>query len=396
MSGIRETRIDLVRGVSLLLIFIDHSSVSFSEAVQQSRGFSDAAELFVMMAGMSAALAYSPASGTLDVARVLVRTWARAFRLYWIHLLLVAGLIAAVFALPERYSSELRAIWGLDRLFAEPYGSGFDALMLRYLPADLDILPLYVLLIAAIPLFLVIIERSARVAITLSVGLWLVVGIFHLNLPNLAAEKPVWYFNPFSWQLVFVCGLLAGLRVRRGKPPFPYFRPLFIAALVFALIAVPLNLLVHFSGIADGSVFRLLLSKTSEGPLRLFNALAIVYVVFNLDALKQLATNGLLRSVFAAGRNSMPVFVTGTILSAIVTACVIANGSLALPLELLAVIFGVALQLALALERDRRKQKPSGEPKQSLMVASQADHDYGYVATTPPAPIEDVASPPTT
>lgn len=396
MSRIRENRIDLVRGLSLLLIFVDHANVSFSEALQQSRGFSDAAELFVMMAGMSAALAYHPATGRPDLWSVARRTLRRSLELYRVHLMLFAGLVTALVLLPLPHHETILAYWSLDLIAAEPLRYAGEALLLRYLPAELDILPLYIVLIAAIPLFFVVIDRSLRLALAASATLWLAAGLLHLNVTDLASRKDVWYFGPFSWQLVFVIGLVAGLRVRRGQPAFPYVRPLFLAALAFSLLAVPANLFVHFTGLKDQPVLHLLLSKTSEGPLRLINALAIVYVVFNLDALKRLSPEGWLRPVFAAGRNSLPIFVLGAILSDTITVLVIGTGGLPLWLDLSVIAVGVALQLAFSLYRDRARRGPFGQPQRSLMVASEADHDYGYRKDTGTPAMDDAARKPAT
>ncbi|MBO0663441.1 OpgC domain-containing protein [Jiella sp. MQZ9-1] len=381
MSRIRENRIDLVRGISLLLIFVDHCNLTFSGLLQHSRGFSDAAELFVTMAGMSAALAYHPAQGPAAPLAIAKRTFKRAFKLYRVHLALLAILAAFVYTLRFPHRQELVAQWALEPLFAPSVQIGIDVVLLRYLPAGLDILPLYVVLVAAIPLFFVAIDRSPWLALAASAALWLAAGLFHLNLTNLAEPKGVWFFNPFSWQLVFVCGLIAGLRLRHGQTPFPFSRPLFVAALVFCLAAIPANLIVHVGKLADSGPLHLLVSKTSEGPLRLINALAIAYVVFNLDILKRLSPDGILRPLFATGRNSLPVFLTGIVLADITTAAVVANASLPLALELTIVALGCAIQLMLATSRDRSARQAFGRWAGSLVVASDPLPDYDEPAS---------------
>src|SRR5258708_2667303 len=53
--------IDFWRGFALLTIFIDHVPEKvFEHVTQQNFGFSDAAELFVFLSGVSVALAYRP------------------------------------------------------------------------------------------------------------------------------------------------------------------------------------------------------------------------------------------------------------------------------------------------------------------------------------------------
>ncbi|MBO0902252.1 OpgC family protein [Jiella sonneratiae] len=387
MSRQRENRIDLIRGVSLLLIFVDHANVSFSEGLQQSRGFSDAAELFVMMAGMSAALAYHPATGPADLATAASRTLRRVLKLYRLHLTMILCLATAVILAPLPNHPEIVANWSLDVFAGEPGRFLLEALSLRYLPAELDILPLYVVLIASVPLWFALLDRSPWLALTVAAALWLVAGLFRINLTDLAQPRQHWYFNPFCWQLVFVIGLAAGLRLRRGETPFPYRRPLFLAAAAIAIVAIPANLLMHFGANPAEGPLRLLVTKTSEGPLRLINAIAIVYVMFNLDALARLPAEGWLRPLFAAGRNSLPVFVAGTILADLVTVCVIGSGGLSLTTELALVLCGVVLQLALAARLDRRRRKPSGAPAGSLLVASQEDQDYGSRVSPTPTPI---------
>ncbi|MCE7029928.1 OpgC family protein [Jiella avicenniae] len=396
MSPLRENRIDLVRGISLLLIFVDHAGVSFSEALQQSRGFSDAAELFVMMAGMSAALAYHPATGRADFVTVAARTLARSFKLYRIHLTLLLVLATAVFVLPLPNRDALVSNWSLRPLAEDPTRFAMEVLLLRYLPAELDILPLYIVLIPTVPLWFALIGRSPRLAVAASTLLWLAAGFFHLDPTDFSQPKGVWYFNPFSWQIVFLVGILAGLRVRQGLVPFPYRRWLFLAALAFCAIAVPANLLSHFGGHATEGPLRSLVSKTSEGPLRLINALAVVYVVFNLDALKRIDPKGWLGPVFAAGRNSLPVFVTGTILSDVVAASVIGSGGLGLPLEVMLVVLGITIQLALAFRLDRRKRRSATVPNRSLLVASSGDRDYDWQQPSVLNPMSDAARDPAT
>jgi len=57
--GQRDLRLDFFRGLSLLMIFIDHIPGNFlSHLTLHSIAFSDAAEVFVFISGYAAALAY--------------------------------------------------------------------------------------------------------------------------------------------------------------------------------------------------------------------------------------------------------------------------------------------------------------------------------------------------
>src|ERR1700745_3984830 len=90
--------IDFWRGLALLMIFIDHlPETVFQHVTQQNFGFSDAAELFVFLSGVSVALAYGTRffeGETVVAVRAVLR---RAFTLYWVQALtslLIIGLFA--------------------------------------------------------------------------------------------------------------------------------------------------------------------------------------------------------------------------------------------------------------------------------------------------------------
>ena len=58
----RDTRVDFFRGVALILIFIDHIPGNmFAKFTLTNFGFADAAEIFVLLAGIGAYLAYAKA-----------------------------------------------------------------------------------------------------------------------------------------------------------------------------------------------------------------------------------------------------------------------------------------------------------------------------------------------
>jgi hypothetical protein len=59
MANDRDLRIDFLRGLALLFIFIDHiPDNGLAHFTLRNFGFADAAEVFVLLAGFSAVLAY--------------------------------------------------------------------------------------------------------------------------------------------------------------------------------------------------------------------------------------------------------------------------------------------------------------------------------------------------
>ena len=57
----RDVRVDFCRGLALIFIFLDHIRDNrFALLTMHKYGLSDAAEVFVLLAGFSSALAYGP------------------------------------------------------------------------------------------------------------------------------------------------------------------------------------------------------------------------------------------------------------------------------------------------------------------------------------------------
>ncbi len=96
--GGRDARLDMFRGLALVMIFINHVPGNFYENLtSRNFGFSDAAEAFVFMSGLAAGLAYSGRFATGPLWPAIARVWARARHLYFVHLT-ITMLALAIFA----------------------------------------------------------------------------------------------------------------------------------------------------------------------------------------------------------------------------------------------------------------------------------------------------------
>jgi hypothetical protein len=108
-------------------------------------------------------------------------------------------------------------------------------LLLQSRALNLDVLQLYVVLMAAFAPLLWIMMRKPDLAMAGSVALYFAARQFDWNLPSFPDGN--WYFNPFCWQLLFVLGAwlaLGGTEKIRPilKSPIPVY--LGIAYLIFA------------------------------------------------------------------------------------------------------------------------------------------------------------------
>jgi hypothetical protein len=210
-AGERELRIDLFRGLALWLIFIDHVSPDLlTWFTIRSYGFSDAAEIFIFISGYTAAFVYGRAmlgSGFLvGSARVLRRVW----QIYVAHIFIVIMLLAEISFVTTSssnpfYSQEMRV---LDFL-KQPGIVLLQTLLLRFRPLNIDVLPLYVVLMFFLPVILLLMKWRADVTLALSVALYALTWKYDWYLS--AYPDGYWAFNPFAWQLLFVFGAWCAL-----------------------------------------------------------------------------------------------------------------------------------------------------------------------------------------
>src|ERR1700722_1349117 len=146
----RDSRVDVLRGLALVMIFIDHVPGNLlSLLTMRNFGFADAAELFVLLAGFASMVAYGGSFDRDGLVVGLRRVLLRCLRLYLFQVLLLVAVVIVVTTWLRQFGVEPESgapfvhsgLIGLQR-----------ALTLRALPASLNILPLYIALLAAFPL----------------------------------------------------------------------------------------------------------------------------------------------------------------------------------------------------------------------------------------------------
>jgi hypothetical protein len=322
----RDERLDMFRGLALLMIFINHVPGTFYEGLtSRNFGFSDAAEAFVFMSGMASGLAYSNRFRTGSLWAATAKVWARARQLYFVHITITI-LSLAIFAAAAKWLGlgELLAKNNIAPLFQQPLGTMVGIPLLTHQLGYLNILPLYMTLLLVTPLLIIVGLRWPVPLAIASVLLWAIAGEFRLNFPNFPNEGG-WFFNPFSWQLVFVLGLLSGMAMKVGKRFIPYQPVLFglaAAVLVFTLIwmKVPpigkaMNGTMGWFGSMGTPFYLIWFDKTFLTLPRLLHALALFYVLGHLPIMRTIAQSWIAAPFRLMGRQGLAVFAAGTVLS---------------------------------------------------------------------------------
>src|SRR5690349_1220833 len=207
----RELRLDLFRGLALWLIFLDHLPNNILAWLTiRNYGFSDATEIFIFISGYTAAFVYGRAmlnSGfVIASARILRRVW----QIYVAHVFLFTIFLAEISYVATRFDNPLYSEeMGILDFLKQPDVTIIQALILRFRPVNMDVLPLYIVLMLFLPIILWLMKWRTDVTLVLSAALYVVTWYFDLSLS--AYPNGVWFFNPFAWQLLFVFGAWCAL-----------------------------------------------------------------------------------------------------------------------------------------------------------------------------------------
>src|SRR5260370_12494844 len=212
----RDLRLDFFRGLSLWMIFLDHipshrvSDVASCITIRHY-GFSDAAEIFVFISGYTASLVYgrkmSEWGFLVGTAGILRRTW----QIYVGRLFLFVFYVAEVgYATAKFDSPNFENYTNTSIFFNRPESAMVEVLLLRFKPVDLDVLPVYILLLGAFSPILWLLRRAPPLVLTRSASLYACGWLFGWD-PS-AYPNWLWYFNSLALSVLFVLGGLCAAR----------------------------------------------------------------------------------------------------------------------------------------------------------------------------------------
>ena len=319
-AGNRDARIDWLRGLALASIFVNHMPGNRLENwTTRNFGFSDAAEIFVLLAGVAAAFAFFRRFEAGEVRATSLKSIRRVGTLYTAHIFSTFAAIA-LFGLAARLSGDgdYLDLIGVAPLFQEPLPGLIGIAAGSYQLGYFNILPMYIILLAALPGYLWLAKRDLRLMLGASFALYLAAQIVPLRMPNFP-DGGAWYFNPFAWQFLFAIGLALGiLKVRHKAVPYhPIAYALALAWVVFAAVWMIFSLGGHvtFGVLPD---WMDTLHKSALPPTRLLHVMALAYLLVHARVwapLTRLANADPI--VTRLGRNSLPVFVAGSLMSMI-------------------------------------------------------------------------------
>jgi hypothetical protein len=343
---VRDLRLDFFRGIAMFIILIAHVPGNFLVSWIPARwGFSDATEMFVFCSGMASAIAFGGTFQTsgwaLGTARVAFRVW----QVYWAHIglfLALAAFLAGVdfYGGYDKYYIGSLNLW---KFFEDPAVPLLGLVTLTYVPNYFDILPMYIVVLAMMPLVMALQRIHTGLVFAFMVTVWLgaqtwLMGTANFSFPAEPWSQRQWFFNPFAWQLVF----FTGFAFMRGWLPKP---PVHKALIALATLIVVANVMVSEvaqraiaqdwffvtetgNPVIDARLAMLpLIDKTDFGLFRYIQFLSLAYLAWVIagDKGDNLLARGtgvasriwaqVLKVILKVGQQSLAVFIVSMFLA---------------------------------------------------------------------------------
>jgi hypothetical protein len=314
----RDERLDVFRGLTMLIIFVAHlPENSWNAWIPARFGFSSGAELFVFCSGIASALAFGGVFVRHGLAMGTARIAYRIWQVYWAQVALVHGLIALAAALDRSFGlAEIARQFA--PLLSDPEQALFCLVTLTWQPDYLDILPMYLVILALVPVMMLARRIQAALPFLVAAGLYAMVWTTGFNLSGNPWNGAGWFLNPFAWQFIFFIGFFIGM----GWLPVPRLRDprLMLGAAIFLLLALPLSfwgILEHWS--PAQTVRDLLIpagEKTDLHILRVLHFLALAYLVLSLvEPWRSRLDRGPGHLLILIGRQSLACFLASVVLA---------------------------------------------------------------------------------
>ncbi len=377
----RDIRLDFFRGVGMFIIFVAHMpSNTWTAWIPARFGFSDATEIFVFCSGMASAIAFGRLFRERGLALGTTRIAFRCWQVYWAHISIFMAVAASMVMADRIFDNGQGYQGGLNLLpfINDDTGANLVGLMtLTYVPNYFDILPMYLVILAMIPIVMALARLSTAAVFAFIGGVWLLATMGLINFPAEPWSDRVWFFNPFAWQLVFFTGFAF---MMGWLPAPPIDRRLIWLSAAVIVIVIPF---AHWWPLTQWEALREvraaiapLIEKTGFGFLRYVHFLALAYLAYALagprgDNLRKI------RGAFVpicckVGQQALGVFLAGQLLAMIAGVALNEFGANALTIAA-ANLIGFALLVAVAYTAAYFKSSPWKQASATPLQPSTTD-----------------------
>src|ERR1700732_4416337 len=233
----RFIEFDVLRGVLLLMMVVDHSPSSLRLITDQPFGFFTTAECFVFVSAFLAGMLFRKRAEKLGFAAARSSSIHRAGRIYRAHLVT----LGFAFVLGSFFLPELPGIRNLlDHYLMNPWAAIGGSLALLFRPPLMDILPMYILFSFLTPAAFGAAQRWGwKTVLFVSFSVWVIAqtdvrGIL-VNASNDLSFVQLGPFDLLAWQFLWVGGLFTGQRFLENRAHLPthhLLRPLLVLSAI--------------------------------------------------------------------------------------------------------------------------------------------------------------------
>ena len=407
----RDVRLELFLGIANWFIFLDHIPNNVVSWITiRNYGFSGAADLFIFISGYIAAIVYARMTLERGFVVAATRIFKRVWQLYVAYVVLFAVYTVTIGDVAARYAApDIIYEFNVAGLVDHPIRTVGHGLLLQTRALNLDVLPLYIVLMATLLPVLWMMLRKPDLTMAGSLALYLAARQFEWNLPSFPDGS--WYFNPFCWQLLFVFGAWLALggaeafsseslpRTRSGletgspqenassqesRAPFRFYRngkgfserrsiqksriPVYfgIAYLAFALVMTMAGRFPAFGKMFPTWLFDAFNpnDKTNLAPYRVLHFIVMAYVVTRFVPKDWRGLEWqIFKPIITCGQQSLAAFCVGVLLSFVGHfALMTSSGSLLAQLFVSAAGVAIMTLVATYISWSKQQDDPHHDP----------------------------------
>ncbi|KAI1691970.1 opgC protein domain-containing protein [Ditylenchus destructor] len=181
----RDPRLDFFRGVGMLIILLAHiPDDGWALWIPARFGFSDATEMFVFQSGMASAIAFGSTYDRNGAIALIARVAQRIWQIFWAHIAVFIVVAAIMVVAGTRYDG----VTYVDSLNLVPFMKDpghllVGLLTLTYVPNYFDILPMYIVILALMPLMIFASKIHRYLPFVLMIAVWLATQFGFTRLP---------------------------------------------------------------------------------------------------------------------------------------------------------------------------------------------------------------------
>src|SRR5437762_1829286 len=317
-----DLRLCLLLGIAAWFLFLDHiPHNAVGLLTMRNFGFSGAIDLFVFVGGYTAAILYGKMMLERGFVVSATRIFKRLWQLYAAYIVLFVIYIDLIGYVARRSrASELIGDFNVTGIVDHTIRTLIHGLLLQAKPLNLEVLQLFIVLMAIFPLVLFGMARRPNVTMAGSVALYFAARRFDWNLSSFPDGR--WHLNPFCWQLLFVLGAwlaLSGATQMRAIHKLQEIAVLRAAAWLYLLFALAVTMAGKFphAGIVPELLRDALLpNKENLAPHRVLHFLALAFLFTHLVPRDWSGFRWhTLQPVIKCGQEWLAVFCAGVFLS---------------------------------------------------------------------------------